>query len=303
MQIIFIKTSDNGYTVMRDYWNMKNIEDQALTGSPISGPDVTSDFFHGSDASFNANYSNELMDPIDPALCDGSMGAPKNNCSNENYATVPITQNWGYSNTFTDSNRNGRYVHEVLTNGTPCDTSITPSFQVSYSAPGVESVNQSFNNVVTENFDQLSGQSAIPSPYTDGIGTWSGDNYVHAAGTYWGAGGSGMGAVMNDETLNAPSGTCYKYIGFLWSAGSPGNDLQLLDANGLVLASFTATDLYNALKTDPNSSGPCPDSSNAYCGRSGSVNPVDPSATNPEEPWTYINLRYSAGFSAARFYQ
>jgi hypothetical protein len=310
MQIIFVKTADDAYTVIRNYISLKNIEGNELRNDPpysvlppISGPDVKADFFQGSDNSFVANYANELMDPIDPALCDGSMGAPMNSCGNANYATVPIIQNQGYSGTFTDSNRNGRYFHEVSLQGIPCDTSITPSFQVSYSAPGVESVNQSFNNVVTENFDQLAGQSAIPSPYTDGIGTWNGDNYIHEAGKYWGAGGSGMGAVMNDETLTAPSGTCYKYIGFLWSAGSPGNDLQLLDANGLVLASFTATDLYNALKTDPNSSGPCPDSSNAYCGRSGSVNPVDPAATNPEEPWVYVNLRYSAGFSAARFYQ
>lgn len=62
---------------------------------------------------------------------------------------------------------------------------------------------------------------------------------VYPANRWGGAGGLGTYAGAGDILLTVSDQSDYRYLGFWWSAGSVGNDVQLLDANNNVLASFT----------------------------------------------------------------
>ena len=275
MQLILIKSSTWGYTAIRNYSQVETSDTIDLTFSYM--------------CPFNSN----------PAWCNRVVGdLPNTDVPIDVTAggtligdgTTPLTQHRSLA-----TSQRGRYITDIASNPTLCDASASKTLTVSYSAPGVQSVDSSFKNVVTENFYSYAA-GPLQSPITSPVGEFTGTLTTFPANQYGGAGGTGNGASVTDAIYTAPANTCYKYLGFWWSAGSPNNSIQLLSENDVVLANFTAAELYNSL-TAQGASAPCPDAANAYCG-----NPSNPQTDDPVEPFAYINLRFPAGFKKIRLF-
>jgi hypothetical protein len=277
MQLILFKNGDWGYTAIRNY-------------KQISTSDI-SEITFGYMCPFTSN----------PVWC-GRVVADLPNTD----VAIDVSAVAGYSlisggSTYLVNHRTlntsqlGRYVTTIDSNPTLCSPQASKTLTVSYSAPGVVGVDSSFENVVTEDFDSLP-EGNLPVPYVSSVGTITGSLTTFPANQYGGAGGTGNGAQVADAVVTAPANTCYKYLGFWWSAGSPDNSIQLLSENDVVLANFTSEDLYHSLATNDGTS-PCPDVTNGYCG-----NPTDRLNTTPGEPFAYVNLRFPVGFKKIRLY-
>ncbi len=275
MQLILIKTTTWGYTAIRNY-------DQVEVSDPS-----------------NLTFSYMCPFVINPAWCNRVVADLPN-------TDVPIDDTIGtalISGGATDltahrslaTSQLGRYITQVASDPTLCDSTASKTLTVSYSAAGVQAVDPAFKNVVTENFDSYP-VGPLQSPTTSPVGDFTGTLTTFPANQFGGAGGTGNGASVTDATYTAPANTCYKYLGFWWSAGSPNNAIQLLSENDVVLAHFTAAELYKNL-TPEGANTPCPDVTNAYCG-----NPSNPLIDDPSEPFAYINLRFPAGFKKIRLY-
>jgi len=153
---------------------------------------------------------------------------------------------------------------------------------VSYAAPHIDVTDLTSSTMTTETFDSFprgqwaGGQTAV--------GVITGDTVIGEAGIFGGSGGIGNVVTARNTLLTLPTTECY--VGFWWSAGNADNNVQLLDANDNVLATFTAADLVTNL-------GACP---NDYCG-----NPNFNFAVS-NELFAYVHLRLPSGFNKLRFY-
>jgi hypothetical protein len=277
MQLILIKNSDWSYTAIRNYKELSTNSPAEITFGYMC-PFVSNPAWCGRVVSDLPNSDVQI---------DVSPGAGRTLLSDGAYYL-------GAHHSLVTS-QIGRYVSTVDSNPTLCDQQAGKTLTVSYSAPGVQGVDSSFENVVTEDFNSLPvGNVAVP--YASNVGTITGTLTTFPANQFGGAGGTGNGAQVADILVTAPANTCYKYLGFWWSAGSPGNSIQLLSENDVVLANFTSEDLYRSLVTN-GGNDPCPDATNGYCG-----NPSDPVNVTPGEPFAYVNLRFPAGFKKIRLY-
>ena len=125
--------------------------------------------------------------------------------------------------------------------------------------------------------------------------------YFFPADRWGGAGGTGQYAAAGEILLTISDQSDYRYLGFWWSAGSIGNDVQLLDADDNVLATFTVDN------TDPNSEedllGVTAD--DAYT-HNPNHNVCDqysgwPNCWETWEKYAFVHLRYPPGFRKVRF--
>ena len=277
MQLILVKNGDWGYTAIRNY--------QQISTSDIS--EIT----YGYMCPFTSN----------PAWCGRVVAdlpntdVPMDLSAAAGYSLISGGATYLVNHRTLNTSQLGRYVTTIDSNPTLCSPQVSKTLTVSYSAPGVVGVDSSFENVVTEDFNSLPVGN-VTVPYVSSVGTITGSLTTFPANQFGGAGGTGNGAQAADVLVTAPANTCYKYLGFWWSAGSPGNSIQLLSENNVVLANFTSEDLYHSLATN-GGTDPCPDVSNGYCG-----NPTDRLNTTPGEPFAYVNLRFPAGFKKIRLY-
>lgn len=277
MQLILIKVNNWGYKAIRNYKALST-NDTSDTNFGYMCPFISNPAWCGRVVVDlpNSDIPIDVSTAAGPLLLEGG--------------TYDLTVHRSLS-----TSQLGRYITTEVSNPTLCDAAASKSMTVSYSAPGVQAVDNSFPNVVTEDFNSLP-EGPLASPTVRPVGTFNGTLSTFPANAFGGAGGTGQGASVTDVTLTAPNNTCYKYLGFWWSAGSPNNAIQLLSENDVVLANFTAEDLYHTLATN-NAADPCPNSTNAYCG-----NPQDRLNVDPVEPFAYLNLRFPAGFKKIRFY-
>jgi hypothetical protein len=277
MQLIFVKTSDWSYSVIRNY-------SRIATSNP-------EDNSYGYECPFGADSNSCSRVLTDYSNTDTVLTASGSELVSG--GTSDLTQHHT-----TNTTQIGRYIYSRSNNVTLCDNAGSSIMTVTYSEPGAQSANSDFP-VITENFDSFTpGQ--IPTPTDTAVGLLEGDAVAFPADLYGGAGHTGNGLSANNATITAPAGTCYKYLGFWWSAGSPNNAFQLLDENNHVLANFTAEDLYNNLARVPGQPT-CPDASNEYCGNPNhDENSVW--ADDADEPFAYLNIRFPAGFKKLRMY-
>ena len=114
---------------------------------------------------------------------------------------------------------------------------------------------------------------------------------VYPADRWGGAGGAGTYASAGDVLLNVSNQSDYRYLGFWWSAGSVGNDVQLLDADDNILASFTV----DSPGTNEDLEGVTSDSDYLH-------NPnTNISGWQTWEKYAFVHLRYPPGFRKVRF--
>jgi len=163
-----------------------------------------------------------------------------------------------------------------------CPQSASNALGVSFSAPNVDATELNSPTMVTETFDSI--PTGWASDQMTKIGYMSGSTYIGSAGPIGGSGGTGSFPSAQNTYFTMPTTECY--IGFWWSAGNAQNYVELMDSNNNVLASFSASDLVNAL-------GSCP---NSYCG-----NPND-GYQNGNELYAYVHLRLPSGFQKAHFF-
>jgi hypothetical protein len=120
--------------------------------------------------------------------------------------------------------------------------------------------------------------------------TWG---YFYEADRWGGAGGAGRYASAGEILLTVSDQSDYRYLGFWWSAGSIGNDVQLLDNDNTVLATFTVDD------DDPNSDE---DLLGVTADEAYTHNPNrNISDWQTWEKYAFVHLRYPPGFRKVRF--
>ena len=158
------------------------------------------------------------------------------------------------------------------------------------------------------NGSQIAAQN-IRNNTTVNVGTGAGGLGCAAAGVYGGAGGQGFYVTPHETTGWTLSFTnTQRYVGFWWSAGNPGNTVQLQDAAGATLATFGSAQLYEELlggedRRCGGSGSSAPTQGTAYCGN---PNLTIGSTTYTEkqvqsEPYAFIHLRMDHGFQKVRF--
>jgi len=101
-------------------------------------------------------------------------------------------------------------------------------------------------------------------------------------------------------TISFP--TAKKYVGFWWSAGSPGNSVTFMNASGDIVAELNADYIYNAVSAETiNSLGGSVYLSADYLGHPGH-SPQDIPENTPrydiEEPFVYIHVFARTGINA-----
>ncbi len=163
--------------------------------------------------------------------------------------------------------------------------------------PWSDSYNQSYT-IETFNGETLgtktSGNWAIGT-YEVGAG---GNTNVAAANVYGGAGtgtavGSGGSNFLNAGTTGTPLGVTVtltnpaRYVGFWWSAGSNGNNVELLDENDNVLTAMTTDGLMAFLNSPSNLTMKALDQSITYSRAQYNGNPFIEG--NNGEPYVYLN--------------
>lgn len=157
------------------------------------------------------------------------------------------------------------------------------------------------DTVRVENFNSRDLQSNSSFSFSGPAGAWSGTGWIQAASVYGGAGGSGRHATANNNTLvlDMPvSGVDYRYIGFWWSGGNNANYIDLVEADGSIGATFSATDLAAVVGTcgpNPPTNGYCGNPNLTINGTSYSSKPV------PGELFAFVHIRYSPGFRQIKF--
>ncbi|MEG1282125.1 MAG: IPTL-CTERM sorting domain-containing protein [Comamonas sp.] len=144
------------------------------------------------------------------------------------------------------------------------------------------------------------------TPNVKTTGTWAigtyevaagGNTNVESANQYGGAGtgtamGSGGSNFLNAGTLGSPAGVTItlanpaRYVGFWWSAGSNGNNVELLDEHDNVLTTMTTNELMTFLGSSSNFTaiGGASYTRNQYNG-----NPFTGNPGNGGEPYVYLN--------------
>ncbi|MEJ5149542.1 Ig-like domain-containing protein [Comamonas sp. MYb396] len=141
---------------------------------------------------------------------------------------------------------------------------------------------------------KTSGNWAIGT-YEVGAG---GNTNVAAANVYGGAGtgtvmGSGGSNFLNAGTTGTPVGVTVtltnpaRYVGFWWSAGSNGNNVELLDENDNVLTAMTTDDLMAFLNSPSNLTMRALDQNITYSRAQYNGNPFIEG--NNAEPYVYLN--------------
>ena len=141
---------------------------------------------------------------------------------------------------------------------------------------------------------KTSGNWAIGT-YQVGAG---GNTNVAAANVYGGAGtgtvmGSGGSNFLNAGTTGTPVGVTVtltnpaRYVGFWWSAGSNGNNVELLDENDNVLTAMTTDDLMAFLNSPSNLTMKAFDQNITYSRAQYNGNPFIEG--NNAEPYVYLN--------------
>ncbi|MEJ5030341.1 Ig-like domain-containing protein [Comamonas sp. MYb69] len=141
---------------------------------------------------------------------------------------------------------------------------------------------------------KTSGNWAIGT-YEVGVG---GNTNVAAANVYGGAGtdtvmGSGGSNFLNAGTSGTPVGVTVtltnpaRYVGFWWSAGSNGNNVELLDENDNVLTAMTTDDLMAFLNSPSNLTMKALDQNISYSRAQYNGNPFIEG--NNAEPYVYLN--------------
>lgn len=174
--------------------------------------------------------------------------------------------------------------------------------------PWSESYNQAYT-IETFNGetlgDKTTGNWAIGT-YEVGAG---GNTNVAAANVYGGAGtgtdvNSGGSNFLNAGTTGTPEGVTVtltnpaRYVGFWWSAGSNGNNVELLDENDNVLTAMTTDGLMTFLNSPDNLTMKALDGTTTYARAQYNGNPfVD---GNGGEPYVYLNyvLKDTTGFGS-----
>ena len=166
---------------------------------------------------------------------------------------------------------------------------------------------------------QSGGTYTSPTNTTYTIGQTS--RAIYDAAWYGGSGGSGkFGSVTSSNTASnfvggmritlnnisgvSPADNTYRYIGFWWSGGNSPNIVRLMN-DGVAQATFTTVNLLGQL-----GSAPSPRVSDDYFGNPNSTFNSDdsscPSGHNcgtagDNEPYAFVNLRYSPGFDEIQF--
>ena len=141
---------------------------------------------------------------------------------------------------------------------------------------------------------KTSGNWAIGT-YQVGTG---GNTNVAAANVYGGAGtgtavGSGGSNFLNAGTTGNPLGVTVtltnpaRYVGFWWSAGSNGNNVELLDENDNVLTAMTTDGLMAFLNSPSNRTMKALDGTTTYSRAQYNGNPFIEG--NNGEPYVYLN--------------
>ena len=165
-----------------------------------------------------------------------------------------------------------------------CPQTTTPNLSVSYAGAHLDSTDLSSPTMLTETFDNIATGWMPYGGQMTAVGYLTGTTYVAPASPVGGSGGVGNYPTTVDSYLTLPTTECY--LGFWWSAGNSNNNVDFLDSNNNVLASFNANDLVAAL-------GSCPSD---YCG-----NPND-GFQNGNELYAYVHMRLPSGFNKVHFY-
>ena len=196
-----------------------------------------------------------------------------------------------------------------------------PDLTVSVAEAGVQSYADSglVNDapVLVEDFENAQFQLSCDEwgnncqqVFTSEVGTfvndWSGNFFP--ADRWGGAGGVGTYASAGSITLTVSDDSDYRYVGFWWSAGSLGNDVELLDESDIVLARFTVNedddtpwdgddtnneDLQGVTAEDAYTHNPNHNVCDQYEGW--------PNCWETWEKYAFIHLRYPPGFRKVRF--
>ncbi|MEJ5127483.1 Ig-like domain-containing protein [Comamonas sp. MYb21] len=127
-----------------------------------------------------------------------------------------------------------------------------------------------------------------------------GDTNVAGANVYGGAGtgtemDSGGSNFLNAGTSGNPAGVTVtltnpaRYVGFWWSAGSNGNNVELLDENDNVLTAMTTDDLMEFLNSPSNLEMTALDGTTIYQRKQYNGNPFTGAPGNSGEPYVYLN--------------
>lgn len=162
------------------------------------------------------------------------------------------------------------------------------------SAPGVQaSFAQGNPGTATEDFNSLSiGSKTGPGALS--VGNYTGGFLIYA-GDQWG-GANGSRYVKDPNSFDITFTTAARYVGFWWSAGNPGNIVNLYSGGAMVAeftSSYLSTYLNGGLGTVTALDGTTYNTSSYY----GNPNESN-SGGHSGEPYGYINLfaRNGAGF-------
>ncbi|UBB18760.1 Npun_F0296 family exosortase-dependent surface protein [Comamonas odontotermitis] len=145
------------------------------------------------------------------------------------------------------------------------------------------------------------------------IGTYAvapgGNTDVSRANQYGGAGtdtalGRGGSHFLNAGNAGSPAGVTItltkpaRYVGFWWSAGSNGNNVELLDEHDNVLTSMTTNDLMRFLNDPANTTMKALNGKTTYTRTQYNGNPFFGPPANAGEPYVYLNyvLNDTTGF-------
>jgi hypothetical protein len=127
----------------------------------------------------------------------------------------------------------------------------------------------------------------------------------YPADMFGGAGGTGKYASAGNLVLTLSDQSDYKYLGFWWSAGSAGNEVELLDEDENVLARFTVDegpnnneDLLGVTAADAYTHNPNRNVCNRWQGQWW----WDwQNCWQTWEKYAFVHLRYPPGFRKVRF--
>lgn len=157
------------------------------------------------------------------------------------------------------------------------------------------------------NGTQIQAQN-IRTGNTVNVGTGSGALDCANAGVYGGAGGQGFYVAPGAAGWTIAFTNQQRYVGFWWSAGNPGNTVQLQDSAGTTLATFGSEQLYEELlggsaRRCGGSGSTAPTRGADYCGN---PNLTIGTTTYTQkqvqgEPYAFIHLRMDHGFQRVRF--
>lgn len=127
------------------------------------------------------------------------------------------------------------------------------------------------------------------SNYSASLGTYSGAGKIHKAGVYGGADATNYLYVQGSPGVTLTLDTAATYLGFWWSAGSGGNQVELL-SGGESMFSFNTNDVVDFIKT--NADDPTAYYGNPNASYLGAVS---------HEPFAFINLFSDMTFDSIVF--